>query len=283
VIVSRGELIEIGGAFRLPDVMAASGARLREVGTTNRTRLRDYTDAIGEHTRLILKVHPSNYRIVGFTEEPPLSDLVWAAREAGVPLLFDIGSGLLRPEEDVLADEPDGATAIAAGCDLVCFSGDKLLGGPQAGVLAGGADLIERCRRDPVARAVRADKLSLAALEATLWAYARGEADGLPVRRMLAATREQLAARARALTDAVPEAEIIDGESVVGGGSVPGHALPTVLVSLRTDRPERLAAALRTQEPPVFARVEAGRVLIDLRTVHPTDDATLREALARAR
>ena len=283
VIVSRGELIEIGGAFRLPDVMAASGARLREVGTTNRTRLRDYTDAIDQRTRLILKVHPSNYRIVGFTEEPPLSDLVWAAREAGVPLLFDIGSGLLRPEEDALADEPDGATAIAAGCDLVCFSGDKLLGGPQAGVLAGRADLIERCRRDPVARAVRADKLSLAALEATLWAYARGEADGLPVRRMLAATREQLAARARALTDAVPEAEIIDGESVVGGGSVPGHALPTVLVSLRTDRPERLAAALRTQEPPVFARVEAGRVLIDLRTVHPTDDATLREALARAR
>jgi len=283
VLVGRGELIEIGGSFRLPEVMEAGGAILREVGTTNRTRLQDYRAALTDATRMILKVHPSNFEVIGFTEAPALADLVGVSRAAGVPLLFDIGSGLLRPEEGVLSDEPDAASALAAGCDLVCFSGDKLLGGPQAGILAGRADLIETLKKHPIARAVRADKLTLAALEATLWAHARGQRSSIPTRRMLETPVADIEARARALASGIEGARVIDGDSVTGGGSLPGRSIPTPVVALTLDRPQRLAAVLRHSDPPVIARVERDRLVIDLRTVDPSDDALVRDALRRAR
>ncbi|MGZ4144411.1 MAG: L-seryl-tRNA(Sec) selenium transferase [Actinomycetota bacterium] len=280
VVVSRGELIEIGGDFRLPDVMEASGARLREVGTTNRTHERDYRRGCSDVTAAILKVHPSNYEVVGFTATVGVSDLAQIARDAGVPLLYDIGSGLLRPEEGVLADEPDAQSALAAGADLVAFSGDKLLGGPQAGVLAGRADLIERCRRHPIARAVRADKLTLAAMEATLWAHARGARDEIPAWAMLGATREEIAGRAREVARDL--AEVVGGSSVTGGGSLPGRTVPTALIAVRSEKPQALAARLRAAEPPVIARVERGALVLDLRTVAPGDDQAVRAALAAA-
>ncbi len=280
VIVGRGEMIEIGGAFRLPDVMEASGAVLREVGTTNRTRLSDYEAALTDRTALILKVHPSNYRVVGFTETPSIADL---AGIADVPLAFDIGSGLLTPEDGPLADEPDASTALASGADLVCFSGDKLLGGPQAGILAGRRALVERCRRDPVARAVRADKLSLAALEATLWAHARGERATIPTWAMLHAEPAEIKARAEAIAGAIGDADVVDGESVTGGGSLPGTALPTALLRVRHDKPHALARALRAHEPPIVARIDRDAVVVDLRTVDPADDQFVTTALRAAR
>ena len=278
VIVGRGELVEIGGEFRLPEVMEASGALLREVGTTNRTHTKDYRKAIGERTGMILRVHPSNFRVLGFTASPPLADLVEIAREATIPLVFDTGSGLLGPD-DAFGDEPDAQSALATGVDLVCFSGDKLLGGPQAGVIAGRADLVERCRRHPIARAVRADKLTLAAMEATLWAHARGELHTLPARAMVAATVDELAARAGAAVRGIANASVIDGESVIGGGSVPGETIPTKLIVIDDERPEKLAATLRANDPPVIARVERGRLVLDLRTVSPDDDAAVVAAL----
>ena len=279
VVVSRGELIEIGGEFRLPDVMEASGAVLREVGTTNRTHERDYRRALSERTALILKVHPSNYEVVGFTKAVAVADLAAIARAAGVPLLYDIGSGLLGPEEGVLADEPDARSALAQGADIVSFSGDKLLGGPQAGVLAGRADLIERCRRHPIARAVRADKLTLAAMEATLWAHARGARDRIPAWRMLESTVDEIGARAKTVTEGIPAADVIGGRSVTGGGSLPGRSIDTALISIRSDKPQLLAKKLREMETPIVARVERGALVLDLRTVAPADDAAVRAAL----
>ena len=279
VIVSRGELIEIGGEFRLPDVMEASGALLREIGTTNRTHERDYRRAANDRTALILKVHPSNYQVVGFTTSVGIADLAVIAKEARVPLLFDIGSGLLGPEEGALSDEPDARSALAQGADLVSFSGDKLLGGPQAGILAGRADLIDRCRRHPIARAVRADKLTLATMEATLWAHARGMRDHIPAWSMLQATAEEIRARANSVSEGISGVIVIDGASVTGGGSLPGRSVETALIAVHSDKPQVLATRLREKEPPIVARVERGMLVLDLRTVAPADDAAVRAAL----
>jgi L-seryl-tRNA(Ser) seleniumtransferase len=283
VIVSRGELIEIGGEFRLPDIMEASGALMREVGTTNRTHAKDYRRALGDKTALVLKVHPSNYQVVGFTKEPTLADLLAITHEAGVSLLYDIGSGLLQPDAGP-SGEPDATAAITAGCDLVCFSGDKLLGGPQAGVLVGRRVLIDACRRSPIARAVRADKLTLAAMEATALAHARGEAASVPAVRAIAASAEEIRARADRLVADFPTGEltVAAGESVTGGGSMPGQTLQTVLVVAAYPRPAILAAVLRANDPPVIGRLEDERFVLDLRTVDPADDDVLAAALEAA-
>ena len=297
VVVSRGELIEIGGSFRIPEIMRKSGATLREVGTTNRTRIADYEAAIGPNTRLLLRVHPSNYRIVGFTERPALEQMVAVARRAGVPLLEDLGSGCmfdLRPCG--IADEPQARLSLEAGVDLVCFSGDKLLGGPQAGILAGRQDLVEKLRRNPLFRALRVDKMTYAALEPTLAAYLRGRLDDLPVARMIRMPAEEIESRARAFVaqwhspgsaalSAAPGAglqlEIVAGESVIGGGSTPGQALKTTLLALRhaSLTAAQLEERLRAATPPVIARVEADRVLLDLRTVFPSQEAALLSVL----
>ncbi|MGH2767177.1 MAG: L-seryl-tRNA(Sec) selenium transferase [Actinomycetota bacterium] len=283
VLVSRGELIEIGGEFRLPEIMAASGARLREVGTTNRTRLQDYRAALADRTGLILKVHPSNYRVVGFAGSPPVSSLAALAGRAGVPLLYDTGSGLLQRVKEVPAEEPSAAQALADGADLLCFSGDKLLGGPQAGVLLGRSDLIARLRRHPIARAVRVDKMTVAALEAVLTMYAQGRRDEVPAWRALAERPAALRARARALVGAIPGASVTRAESVAGGGSIPGYGIPSPVVTLPADRPDRLAARLRVGNPSVFCRVEEGAVVFDLRAVAPDDDERLARAVRYAR
>jgi L-seryl-tRNA(Ser) seleniumtransferase len=278
VLVSRGELIEIGGEFRLPDIMGASGAKLVEVGTTNRTRLTDYRGALSEKTALILRVHPSNYRVVGFSETPDLVALAGVAAKAGVPLLFDIGSGLLRHSSGVPPEEPAATEALAGGADLVSFSGDKLLGGPQAGILAGRGVLIEKLRRHPLARALRVDKMSVAALEAVLRLHAAGRRDELPTWRMLTASATEVKRRAQAVAGALPGATVSPGESVAGGGSLPGWAIPTHVVHLPAAAPQDLAARLRTGAPPVFCRVEKDAVLFDLRTVVPDEDERLLRA-----
>src|SRR5580704_8936541 len=285
IVVSRGELIEIGDGFRLPDLLASTGARLREVGTTNRTTAADYAAAIGPDTGFILKVHPSNFRILGFTSEATIAELArlkpaeMTARaalpgpEAGpVPVVADIGSGLLAPEP-LLPDEPDAATALASGAALVTASGDKLLGGPQAGLLLGQAGLISVLRRHPLARALRVDKLTLAALEATLRGPATPTATALhePVGRL----RDRATRLAADLAQAGLDARATESDAVVGGGGAPGVRLPSAAVSL----PATLAASLRKNNPPVAGRVEDGRLLLDLRTVDPADDAALREAV----
>jgi L-seryl-tRNA(Ser) seleniumtransferase len=288
VIVSRGELVEIGGGFRVPDVMAQSGAHLREVGTTNRTRAADYAAAISERTALILRVHPSNFTIEGFTERPRIDELVALGRRFTIPVVEDLGSGLLDDSSDVpaLRLEPSVRSSLTAGVDLVTFSGDKLLGGPQAGVMAGRDAIVSQVRRHPLMRALRADKMTYAALEATLEAYAAGRArDDVPVMRMLTLTTEAIAARADALARVLDAAglvvDVIDGVSTIGGGSAPGSQLPTRLVAL-TLPAERLAAALRAGDPPVIARIDNDRVLIDLRTVPPDLDDQLANIVVRA-
>jgi L-seryl-tRNA(Ser) seleniumtransferase len=275
VLVSRGELIEIGGEFRIPDILAASGAKLVEVGTTNRTRVADYRSALSERTGAILRVHPSNYRVVGFTASPGTAELATLAGKAGVPLIYDVGSGLLEHHghDGMPADEPSLRDALADGADLVTASGDKLLGGPQAGLVAGRAELIERLRRHPVARAVRVDKMQVAALEVVLAAYVRGEQDELPVHRMLRATPEQVKRRAHELASTLGgdlegvSAHVRACESVVGGGAVPGNSLPSWGVEVRCPEPAAFAARLRAGSPSVFCRTEAEHVLFDLRTV----------------
>ncbi|MEO3794688.1 L-seryl-tRNA(Sec) selenium transferase [Nonomuraea sp. B10E15] len=272
ILISRGELVEIGDGFRIPDLLASTGARLREVGTTNRTSARDYADAVGPLTGFVLKVHPSNFRIEGFTgaaEVPELTGL-------GVPVVVDIGSGLLV-REPLLPAEPDATTMIESGADLVTASGDKLLGGPQAGLLLGRGDLVERCRRHPLARALRVDKLTLAALEATL----RGPAP--PVREALHAAPAALARRAEVLAGRLAgagvDASSVPSTAAVGGGGAPGVRLPSAAVGL----PERLAVPLRTGDPPVVGRIEHARLLLDLRTVPPErDDDVERAVLAAA-
>ncbi len=285
VIISRGELVEIGGGFRVPDVMRQSGAILREVGTTNRTRVTDYTAAVSPATAMFMRVHPSNFRIEGFAERPPLHDLVAAARAMKVTVVEDLGSGCLV---DDLRDEPSVQSSIAAGVDVVCFSGDKLLGGPQAGIIAGRKDLIDRLRTHPLMRALRVDKITLAVLEATLAEYAAGRATmSVPVQRMLHATAEDIEARAQALAAALAangwRVAMISGASAVGGGSAPGVQLPTVLVSI--ERGGGSAAAteqwLRSLDPPVIARIEHERVVLDLRTVLPDQDGMLVNLLGR--
>jgi len=280
VLVSRGELIEIGGEFRLPDIMAASGAKLVEVGTTNRTRLADYRAALSPKTGLILKVHPSNYRVVGFAESPAAKDLAALAARAEVPFLYDLGSGLLHPLQGVPLDEPAATTALAEGADLVSFSGDKLLGGPQAGILLGKPALVERLRRHPMARALRVDKMQVAALEAVLRAYANDRWAELPVWRMFRTPATDLRRRARTVAAALDApAEVRRSEAVAGGGSLPGYGVPSWAVALPVDRPEILAARLRQGRPPVFCRVEEGALLFDLRTVDAADDDELARAV----
>ena len=289
VIISRGELVEIGGAFRVPDVMAQSGAILREVGTTNRTRTADYAAAIGDRTAAILRVHPSNFRIEGFTARPELADLVALAHRFDVPVLEDIGSGWVGelPPPAALRDEPAPRSSLAAGVDAVLFSGDKLLGGPQAGIIAGRAALIDTIRRHPLMRAVRVDKMTYAALEATLQEYAAGRApETVPVARMLALDAAAIRLRARAVVGGLTghvTGEVLDGFSTMGGGSAPGSSLATALVALGhpSMSASQLERRLREQNPPVVARIENDRVVLDLRTVAPEDDATLAGLLDR--
>ena len=283
VPVSRGELIEIGGEFRLPEIMASSGARLVEVGTTNRTRLTDYRRALSDRTGLILKVHPSNYRVVGFAEAPEVGPLSELAHRAGVPLLYDIGSGLLRRTPSVPVDEPSGAEALQAGADLVCFSGDKLLGGPQAGIILGRADLVERLRRHPIARAVRVDKMTVAALEAVLRLHATDQRDELPAWRSLTAPASSLRTRVTAIARELPGARTGRGKAAAGGGSLPGYTIDSHVVRLdHIAHPQDLAARLRLGNPPVFCRLEESALLFDLRTVDPRDDERLTRAVRYA-
>ena len=274
IVLSRGELVEIGAGFRIPDLLVSTGARLREVGTTNRTALADYASALGEHTAFVLKVHPSNFVLTGFTAQVPVAELAPLCTQAQVPLVVDIGSGLLAPNP-LLPAEPDAGSALAHGADLVCASGDKLLGGPQCGLLLGRAGLVARLRRHPLARALRVDKLTLAALEATL----RGPEP--PVRRMLAASVVELRTRAERLVAELRAtgcpAEVVACESAVGGGGAPGVGLPSVAVGL----PAGYAEPLRLGQPPVLARVERDRTLLDLRTVEPAADPVLVEAVLR--
>ncbi|HWH31980.1 MAG TPA: L-seryl-tRNA(Sec) selenium transferase [Egibacteraceae bacterium] len=286
VLVSRGELIEIGGSFRLPDIMAASGARLVEVGTTNRTRAGDYAAAADADAdvALVLKVHPSNYTIDGFAESPSVAELHAVTQPRELPLVHDVGSGLLHPDaRPWLADEPSMRGSLDAGADLVLCSGDKLLGGPQAGLLAGRGDLIRACRSHPLARALRLDKLRIAALHATLEAHLREPEAELPVWRMLAAAGESLRERAARLAAAVgPQADVCEGESVVGGGSAPGARIPGPVLRLAVASAERAARMLREGDPPVVVRVEDGAVWVDPRTVEEADDALLAARLREA-
>jgi L-seryl-tRNA(Ser) seleniumtransferase len=289
VIVSRGELVEIGGGFRVPDVMAQSGAVLREVGTTNKTRAADYAAAVNERTALILRVHPSNFRIEGFTERPSLAAIVDVGRRVNVPVAEDLGSGLLAgPETLRLAGEPSVEETIAAGVDVCCFSGDKLLGGPQAGIIAGRSVFVDRIRKHPLMRALRVDKMVYAALEATLVEYASGRAHTtVPVQHMLAMTTDAIRERAERIAAAVNamsgmRAELRDGTSAVGGGSAPGVELATVLVHLTRNgmSPDALDAALRAGSPPVIGRIEHDRFVLDVRTVWPPEDEPLLQAIA---
>ncbi len=287
VIVSRGELVEIGGSFRIPDVMSKSHATLREVGTTNRTRISDYERAINERTRLLLRVHRSNFEITGFTEQPSLEEMVALARNRNIPLVEDLGSGALFDLRSVgITGEPGVLDSLRTGVDVVTYSGDKLLGGPQAGLISGRADLVARMRSNSLFRAVRVDKLTYAALEATLLAYVKRDHDAVPVLRMMRLSKDDIARRAEALIGTVNapklKLDLLDGESVVGGGAAPSAVLPTRLIALTHAQlsADELCSGLRSASPPVVARVEEGRVVLDLRTVFPSQDATLAAALA---
>ena len=289
VIISRGQLVEIGGGFRIPDVLAQSGARLVEVGTTNRTHLRDYAEAITERTAAIFVAHYSNYKIIGFTSQPEMAELAALAQERGVWLLFDQGSGALR---DVAAyglePEPTVLDGLRAGADVVAFSGDKLLGGPQAGILVGRAELIARLARHPLARAVRADKMALAALAATLGHYLAGQPERVPVWRMIARPVDEIAAEAEVwaarLRAGGVSAAVVAGESRIGGGSLPGATLPTRLVAIAPDgrSADELAARLRAAAVPIIGRIAGDRLLLDPRTVLPAQATALLGAVAWA-
>ena len=290
VIVSRGELIEIGDGFRIPDIMSESGAILREVGTTNRTRIRDYARAINESTRLLLRVHPSNFRISGFTERPTLQELVLLGQRSQIPVYEDLGSGCLADLSASGISEPVVRTSCEGGASVVSFSGDKLLGGPQAGIIAGKREIVERIRRNPLFRALRVDKLSVAALEATLKAYHRGALDEVPAVRMIRASREEIGRRAsrfaerlRGTMPADVSIELTEGFSVIGGGSTPDQQLPTTLLALRSGRhsPSALDEFLRKPAHgiPVVARVMDDRLTLDLRTVLPDEEPALAAAL----
>ncbi len=290
VVISRGQLVEIGGGFRVPDVMAQSGARLVEVGTTNRTHLHDYEAALEAYddVALILRAHHSNFRIIGFTSEPSVAELVTLGAEHGLPVVDDLGSGaLIETTQFDLGHEPMVQESIAAGAAVVCFSGDKLLGGPQAGIIAGKAAYVDPLKSHPLARALRPDKLCLAGLQETLLHYLRDEAiERVPVWRMIATTVDTLAERAAAWGETLQQAgiacEVVLGRSTVGGGSLPGETLPTRLVALSIAHPDDLARALREGEPAVIARIESERVLLDPRTVLEQDEAGLLATVAAA-
>jgi len=285
VIVSRGELVEIGGSFRIPDIMARSGAVLHEVGTTNRTRIADYENAINERTRLLLRVHRSNFEIVGFTEQPTLEELVELGRRRGVAVMEDLGSGgLVDLESFGIHGEPSVSDSLRAGVSLVTYSGDKLLGGPQAGLITGEPALIEKVCNHPLFRALRVDKLCYAALEATLLSYMSEEYDDVPLLRMMRVTAGQLQSRCQTLAASVSSlsAQVVATETMIGGGAAPGKSLPGFAVALWSDtiKADELASRLLKLPVPVVSRVADGRVLLDLRTVDPADDASLANALA---
>jgi L-seryl-tRNA(Ser) seleniumtransferase len=288
VIVSRGELVEIGGSFRIPDVMAKSGATLREVGTTNRTRVTDYEKAVNERTRLLLRVHRSNFEITGFTEQASTADLVALARQRGLPLMEDLGSGALVDLHNFgIRGEPSVLDSLRAGVDVVTYSGDKLLGGPQAGLISGRSDLVARMRANSLFRALRVDKLTYAVLEATLLSYVKRDHDAIPTLRMMRLSMGEIGRRAETLARQVQSSkwaiEVTDGESVIGGGAAPSSVLPTRLLALSCAglSADELACRLRTADPPVITRVDEGRVLIDLRTVFAEQDRLIAAALLR--
>ena len=280
-LISRTQLIEIGGGFRIPDVLEQSGANLVEVGTTNRTHLKDYQRVLSDQTALILRAHHSNFQLVGFTTEPELQPQAALADEAGLPLVDDLGSGtVLNTAEFGLTHEPTVQESLQAGAHLVTFSGDKLLGGPQAGLIVGRAELVDRLRTHPLARAVRPDKLCLAALSATLDSYLRGQAvTEIPIWRMIGAELAEVESRVQAWIDVVGIGQVVEGESTVGGGSLPGEILPTKLWQLSHDHPERLAGRLRQAEMPVIGRVSEGSLILDPRTVLPEQESPLLSAL----
>jgi L-seryl-tRNA(Ser) seleniumtransferase len=294
VIVSRGELIEIGDGFRIPEIMAESGAVLREVGTTNRTRLADYENAINDKTRLLLRVHPSNFTITGFAEKPSLDELVALSRRSGLPLVEDLGSGCLVDLSESGISEPVVRQSIDAGVSVVTFSGDKLLGGPQAGVIAGKKELVARVRRHPLFRALRVDKLTIAALEATLGAYLRAAWEEIPALRMIRTSAQEIKRRAenflRELRPELPldeiEVEIVDGASLAGGGSTPTQTLPTKIIRIASARYSAAQLEERLRRAPtgisVIARVEDDRLVVDLRTVFPEQEPLLAASLAAA-
>jgi L-seryl-tRNA(Ser) seleniumtransferase len=291
VVVSRGELIEIGGSFRIPDICAKSGAVLREVGTTNRTRASDYAEAINERTRVLLRVHPSNFRIVGFTERPGLDELVDLARKHNLLVMEDLGSGCLVDLTSLgVLDEPPASLSLKAGVDVVTFSGDKLLGGPQSGILAGKREPLEGIRKNPLFRALRVDKMTVAALEATLSLYVQGRLNAIPALRMMRLGQKEITPRAERLAEKISAlpgfvAVVRAGESVIGGGSTPGHVLPTTLVAIShalhsaTD----LEAPLRYHKPAIIARVEQNELVFDLRTVFEDQEDIIANALEQIR
>jgi L-seryl-tRNA(Ser) seleniumtransferase len=288
VVVSRGELVEIGGSFRIPDVMAKSGAILREVGTTNRTRTADYERAITERTRLLLRVHRSNFEITGFVEQASTAELVALARKRGIPLMEDLGSGALFDLRAVgIGGEQGVLDSLRNGVDIITYSGDKLLGGPQAGLVSGGSELIARMRSNSLFRALRVDKLIYAALEATLLAYVKKDHHAVPTLRMMRLSKEAIGERAKSLAARIEapklKVEIVDGESILGGGAAPSSVLPTRLLALTCEgfSADELASRLRGSGPAIIARVEEGRVLLDLRTVFPEEDDAVVAALNR--
>ena len=289
VLVSRGELVEIGGSFRIPDVMVKSGGVLREVGTTNRTRVADYEHAITERTRLLLRVHRSNFQIVGFTTQPSLEELVALGRKHNIPVMEDLGSGELFDLRTVgVRGEPMIVDSLRAGADVVTYSGDKLLGGPQAGLISGDRALVGKIRSNPLFRAMRVDKMFYAALEATLLAYLRKDYDSIPALRMMRISEDQLARRAEQMAAQLRsncpklQVEVIESQSVLGGGAAPGSTLPTRVLAINSAsmNADQLCTSLRQWETPIIARVEEDRVLLDLRTVEPDQEAAIASALA---
>jgi L-seryl-tRNA(Ser) seleniumtransferase len=281
VVVSRGELIEIGDGFRIPDIMARSGAALCEAGTTNRTRIDDYRAAINPRTRLLLRVHPSNFRITGFTERPNLAELVALGRERGLPVYEDLGSGCIADLRPFGIDEPLVGESLKAGAALVSFSGDKLLGGPQAGILAGEAEIVARLRRNPLFRALRLDKMICQALESTLRRLLLEQWDRIPALAMIRQPAEAIRERAGRFLKRLPHlaAEIIPGRSVIGGGATPEQSLPTWLIAVSCPDLPAAERILRAYDPPVVARIEDGRLVLDLRTVFPEEEDELAAAL----
>jgi len=283
VVIGRTQLVEIGGGFRIPDVLKQSGARLVEVGTTNRVHLNDYAAAIADESpALLLRVHQSNFRIIGFTTEPGLVDLVRLAHQHGLFVVDDLGSGvLLDTSRYGLGHEPTVTESLASGADLICFSGDKLLGGPQAGIILGRAELVNKLKKHPLARAIRADKLCLAALSATLLHYLKDEAEReIPIWRMIAATPEALRQRAQTWVETLGRGEVIASQSTIGGGSLPEETLPTFVIALAGKSANRTLERLRQADPPVIARLENDRVILDPRTILPEQDTHLLKILA---
>ncbi len=284
VVISRTQLVEIGGGFRVPDVMKQSGAKLVEIGATNRVNSNDYEAALTEPTALVMRAHRSNFKIIGFTEEPELSEVVAIAHRTGVPVVDDLGSGaLLDTARFEIVHEPTVQESLAAGVDLVCFSGDKLLGGPQAGIILGRADLIAKIKKHPLARAVRADKTCLAGLTATLLHYLKDEAEReIPIWRMMSLTLKQVRGRAEAWRLELGRGSVVEAESTVGGGSLPGESFPTYVLALDVKSPDKFLKKLRGQNPPIIARTEDDRVLIDPRTVLPEQEGALLVGLKNA-